>query len=223
MKSSAVVILLLGICLGTTGLVHAQDLQITPSDLGWTQLGSGAYLGSYLYRDVAVGESETATFTFESLGPTAVWGYTMGLVESTDPSDSSFTTPIGLGFPDYPAPSGAIWDYTLGAFSLVPDDWTIWDDQMPPSGALVPILPREMPVGEILTINVIFAPPSSGVFDVYFFSQSSDTILPPGSAAFIHLEGRGVESAVPEPATILLLGLGLIGLAGVRKGCVSRR
>ena len=120
MKSSAVVILLLGICLGTTGLVHAQDLQITPSDLGWTQLGSGAYLGSYLYRDVAVGESETATFTFESMGPTAVWGYTMGLVESTDPSDSSFTTPIGLGFPDYPAPSGAIWDYTLGAFSLFP-------------------------------------------------------------------------------------------------------
>ena len=72
-----------------------------------------------------------------------------------------------------------------------------------------------MPTGEHIPVDVIFTPPSPGYYSVYLAVASNDSIDPPGSQAFLLLEGTGVPAVVPVPGALLLAGLGagIVGLA----------
>ena len=171
-------ILVCGIALITTGLIHAEDLEISPM--------------SYDYGDVALGESRTATFLFESQGSSDVSVYLLRLNETTA-HDSPYADPSPPG-------NGM---YCLGSFCF--------------TSGTYPSLPTVLPPGEHFTFDVIFTPLSLGEQSAYLYNRCNDTYPPPGVISYLPLEGTGVASAVPEPATMLLLGSGLLSLWGFRK------
>jgi len=77
-----VAVLVCAIALSTVGVVHAQDLSITDPPLEWTENECPGRPASYDFGDVVLGESRTATFRFESIGPSACRLYTLQLYES---------------------------------------------------------------------------------------------------------------------------------------------
>jgi hypothetical protein len=140
------------------------------------------------YGSVLVGNSETVTFNLAAGPPTAVWVYQVVLNDALD-----FDPPCANPFrwPDDER------TYSFGAFSF---------------GAITFLdayqgLPREMPNGDLVTVDVIFTPPDPGYYSVFFGVHSNDSIDPPGMYAFFLLEGTGV-AAVPVPGALLLAGLG---------------
>jgi hypothetical protein len=67
-------------------------------------------------------------------------------------------------------------------------------------------------------MDIIFTPASLGDYNAYLYVASNDSVDGPGTEAFIHLQGTGMDAAAAsEPASILLLGLGLTALFGVKK------
>lgn len=183
-------ILLCCIVFSNPGLVYTQDLEVVNPSMDWSNPG-------YDYGNVAIGESRNVTFNFYSAGPSPVWVYVAGLCE-TD-SDMTCISPGDSFDPQY----------ALGAFSFDPMDG-IW-------AGITPI-PRESAVGEHLLIDVIFTPTSLANFDAYLYVASNDSVAMPGIQGFFHLQGTGVDGpAIPEPAPILLLGLGLLGVVGIKR------
>ncbi len=152
--------------------------------------GLGVTPEGWDYGNVLVGTSQTITFDLESKGPTAVWIYLTMLTPTPDLHDPLAVSPIDG-------------NYTLGAFSFNPLNY--------------PALPRETPTGDHVLIDVIFTPPAPGDYSVYLGIYSNDSIDPPGPHSLFLLEGTGIAAAVAEPATILLLGSGLLGVAGIRR------
>jgi hypothetical protein len=174
------------------GLVYAQDLDIDSPSLAWPD-------PSYDYGNVAIGESKTVTFDLSSEGPSPVWVYVVGLNET--PDDITIISPGNYLDPQY----------VLGAFSFDPTD-DIW------AGFPFYGIPQETPVGAHIPIDILFTPTSMGDFSAYLYIASNDSVDEPGTQAFIHLLGTGVEGpAIPEPASIILVGLGLIGLIGFKR------
>ena len=191
------------IALASSGPVCAQDLDITitPS-LVWVDNDPGpGLIANYSYGDVALGASETATFSFDSIGTSEVSVYLIGLQNTATYSDPSFTMPW-------------LWDddllkYVLGTYCL-------GDFCFDPYNAIWP-LPEILPAHTSKTIDLIFTPSSLGVQSAYMYIRCNDTYPPPGVIAFIHLEGTGISAPVPVPPAIWLLGSGLLGLVGMRK------
>ncbi len=147
------------------------------------------------YGNVAVGTSETVTFNLLAGPPTAVWTYQVVLKETED-FDPPCANPYAWPEEDR--------TYSLGAFSF--GTFTFLND---------PGIPREMPDGDLVTVPVIFTPPSPGYYSVYLGVHSNDSIEPPGPLAFFLLEGTGVSALIPAPGALLLAGLGagLVALA----------
>jgi len=101
--------------------------------------------------------------------------------------------------------------YTLGVFSFDPMD-DIWTGTIPNYA-----IPQEQPVGSHIIFDIIFAPTSLDDYSAYLYIASNDSVGNPGTQTFLHLQGAGVATSVPEPATLLLFGFGLVGLAGMKR------
>lgn len=146
------------------------------------------------FGSVAVGTSETVTFNLLAGPPSPVWTYQVVLNETQD-FDPPCANPYAWPEEDR--------TYSLGAFSF--GAFTFPD---------APGIPREMSVGELVTVPVIFTPPSPGYYSVYLGVHSNDSILPPGTEAFFLLTGRGVSATIPVPGALLLtaVGTGLVGM-----------
>lgn len=148
----------------------------------------------YDFGDVVVGTSETVTFNLLAGPPSVVWVYQVVLNETQD-FDPPCANPYAWPEEDR--------TYSLGAFSF--GAFTFHDH---------PGIPREMFVGELVTVPVIFTPPSPGYYSLYLGVESNDSILPPGREAFFLLTGRGVSATIPVPGALLLtaVGTGLVGM-----------
>jgi hypothetical protein len=182
------------------GPVFGQDLHVDtiPPSLSWPD-------ASFDFGNLLIGGSGRATFSLESLWPSPVWVYYVAL--NTIPDETGAVGP---------------WNgiYSLGSFAFDPAD-TLWNEDQygrPGFG-----LPREMPVGEIISFDVIFTPTTPGAHDSYLIVASNDSVDQPGPQAYIRLTGTGVSAAVPEPGTWLLLGCGLAGLIGIRRRAGANR
>jgi len=165
-----VAVLVCAIALSAVGVVHAQDLEISNPSMVWD-----GWEGSYDFGDVALGESRTATFRFESIAMSSarVIIYLLWLT-------SANTSPYDIANPDDPTnPTNC-----LGSFCFDP--------------ATHPGFPHIMPVGDFFTVDVIFTPLSLGEQNVYLYSFSDDRYPPPGTVSFISLKGTGVSGPTPE-------------------------
>jgi len=146
---------------------------------------------SWDFGDVLVGTSEKLTFDIFSDGSSDVSLYIIGL-EETPYYDPPYVFPDD---PDDPA-------WALGPFSFNPATWT-------PT-------PVVLPFGDHAFLDVIFSPTAPGDYSAYLYLRSNDSYPPPGSIAYLPLEGTGV--LVPVPPAILL---GALGMATA--GWLSRR
>lgn len=76
-----------------------------------------------------------------------------------------------------------------------------------------PFLPAVLPPEAFLTVLVTFSPTELGLFSGNLVFESNDHIDP---AIDVPVAGRGIR-AVAEPSTVLLLGVGIVGIAGSRR------
>jgi len=160
-----VAVLVCAVALSGTGAAYAENLGISNPSIVWED---GSH-GSYDFGDVPLGESRTATFRLESLGPSSVWLYVIALTSSN--------TIGALG--DIANPNDHINPRNcLGSFCFDPDTY--------------PILPQEMTAGRFYMLDVIFAPLSLGEQNVFLYVHSNDALSPPGPYAFIRLKGTSV-------------------------------
>ena len=173
-------------------IVHAEnyflDLQTYNPDLEWTPVEGSLWQEQPSYDYGNVVVGESKTMTLDL--------YSIG------PSPVWVYVMVLNEFPDHHIGSfvGPI-PASLGPFSFQINDF----------------VPQEMSVGSHVMTDIFFAPTSLGDHSVYLHIASNDSHGPEGPLVFLHLYGTAVTTAVPEPTTMLLLSLGLIGLAGMKR------
>lgn len=197
MKKSIGLSLIVLVCCILIVPVSAQDLGISTPPLEWMWIPGHPIppvAATYDYGDVVLGESKTTTFTLNSPGSSDVSVYLLCLSTSAEP----LHTPESC----IPYCGSNPCTYCLESYCFNQDT--------------VPSLPDVIPPGEYRLVDVTFTPSDPGEKIVYLYIRSNDTYPPPGSVAYIRLEGTGVSgpNSAPEFPTMFLPATIIIGFLG---------
>jgi hypothetical protein len=161
--------------------------------------GNYTYENTGVYLGTVIGENDSITVLE---GVLAQLGYNVDVVTSSKVDAPNTSSPSGSDFPLYMT-------YTDGNKS---GTWATFQSAEPPSGAALVDYYVVKGANEF-ALYLVDEPASYGTWNVERLRTPNGKNNPEIS----HFSGYDPPQPVPEPTTMLLFGLGLMGLAGVRR------
>jgi hypothetical protein len=161
--------------------------------------GDYTYENSGVYLTTVIGENDSITVLE---GVLAQMGYDVDVVTSSKVDAPNTSSPAGSDFTLYMT-------YTDGNKS---GTWATFQSAAPPSGVALVDYYIVKGANEF-AIYRVDEPAAQGTWNV----ENLRTPNGKNNPEISHFSGYDPPQPVPEPTTMLLLGLGLMGLAGVRR------
>jgi len=165
----------------------------------------------FLLVFVAISSATTISYEATDLTDTTtgedLWQYSYTVGDNTFAADTGFTIYFDLGLYDLLDPSPAAPNGDWDVITWNPDS-SLMDDGAYDAYALS----NNASLADMFTVSFVLTGGSSAPGPQFFevYDGFTWSILEEGNTA-------SAAAPVPEPATILLVGSGLIGLAGLRK------